>query len=280
MRRRFDQIAPPSQRFDKVLLAKYLNSWAKLPHIVSRGSQKNFVYFMERLERRHPNSWEPDESYYKDLIARAIIFKKADRFTRQHKFPSYRANVLTYTVALLSFRTAGRVDLSRIWTAQDCSAALAATLYEWMPQVYVEIVESAGESNVTEWCKKEDCWRSMQTLNVSVPAALEQELSEGQPLPTVGDMRQRRGLGLSAEDRENIARVMQVKPEEWLHLIGWGSRSQELLGWQIGIATTLAGYAAASWTKVPSRKQAKQGKEILRVAERQGAWPVTDDEHL
>lgn len=279
-RRRFDQMAPPRQRFDKVLLAKYVNSWATLPHIVSRGSQKNFVYFMERLDRRHPESWEPDEDYYKDLIARAIIFKKAEKFTRQHKFPSYRANVLTYTVALLSFRTAGRVDLTRIWTAQDCSAALAATLYDWMPQIYDEIVESAGESNVTEWCKKEDCWRNMQTLDVSVPAALEEELSEGQPLPTVGDMRQRRGLGLSAEDRENIARVMQVRPEEWLHLIAWGSQSQELRGWQIGIATTLAGYAAASWTKVPSRKQAKQGTEILRVAERHGAWPVTDDDDL
>ena len=279
-RRRFDQMAPASQRFDKVLLGKYVNSWAKMPHIVSRGSQKNFVHFMERLCKRNSGSWEPDEDYYKDLIARAIIFKKAEKFTRQHKFPSYRANVVTYTVALLSFRTAGRVDLSRIWLAQDCSAAVAATLYEWMPFVYDEIVESAGESNVTEWCKKENCWRHMQTLNVSVSDALEEELSEGQPLPTVGDRRQRRGVGLSAEDRENIARVMQVKPEGWLHLIGWGSRSQELRSWQIGIATTLAGYAATSWTKVPSHKQAKQGKEILRVAERHGAWPVTDDDSL
>ena len=184
------------------------------------------------------------------------------------------------TVALLSFRTAGRVDLSRIWTAQDCSAAVRATLYEWMPLVYDEIVESAGQRNVTEWCKAEDCWRHMQTLNVSVSNRLEEELSEGQPLPTVGDRRQRRGVGLSAEDRENIARVMQVRPEGWLHLVGWGSRSQKLRSWQIGIATTLAGYAATSWTKVPSQKQAKQGKEILRVAERNRAWPVTDDDHL
>ena len=279
-RRRFDQMAPVSRRFDKVLLAKYSNSWAKLPHVVSRGAQKNFVHFMERLAKRHPGLWEPDDDYFKDLIARAIIFKKAEKCARQHKFPSYRANVVTYTVALLSFGTAGRVDLSRIWTAQGCSAALGAILYEWMPLVYDEIVESAGQRNVTEWCKAEDCWRHMQTLNVSVSDELEQELSEGQPLPTVGDRRQRRGVGLSAQDRENIARVMQVKPEGWLHLVGWGSRSQKLRGWQIGIATTLAGYAAASWTKVPSQKQAKQGKAILRVAEEHQAWPVTDDDYL
>ena len=279
-RRRFDQMAPATRRFDKVLLAKYANSWAKLPHIVSRGAQKNFVHFMERLAKQHQSLWQPDADYYKDLIARAIIFKRAEKCARQHKFPSYRANAVTYTVALLSFRTAGRVNLSRIWTAQDCSAAAGDTLYEWMPLVYDEIVESAGHRNVTEWCKAEDCWRHMQTVNVSVSSRLEEELSEGQPLPTVGDMRQRRGVGLSAEDRENIARVMQVKPEDWLHLIGWGSRSQKLRGWQIGIATTLAGYAAASWTKVPSQKQAKRGREILRVAEEHGAWPVKDDDHL
>ena len=279
-RRRFDQMTPASRRFDKVLLAKYVNSWAKLPYIVSRGAQKNFVHFMERLAKQHRGMWEPDADYYKDLVARAIIFKKAEKCARQHKFPSYRANAVTYTVALLSFRTVGRVNLSRIWAAQDCSAALRSTLYEWMPLIYDQIVDSAGQRNVTEWCKMEDCWRHMQTLNVSVSKELEEELSDGQPLPTVGDWRQRRGVGLSGEDRENIARVMQVRPEEWLHLIGWGSRSQKLRGWQIGIATTLAGYAAASWAKVPSQKQAKQGSEILRVAGEHGAWPVTDDDHL
>ena len=279
-RRRFDQMAPASRRFDKILLAKYANSWAELPHIVSRGAQKNFVHFMQRLAKRHQGSWEPDDDYYKNLIARAIIFKRAEKCARQHKFPSYRANAVTYTVALLAFRTAGRVNLSRIWTAQDCSAAVGATLYEWMPLVYDEIVESAAERNVTEWCKAEDCWGHMQTLNVSVSKELEEELAEGQPLPTVGDWRQRRGVGLNGEDRENIARVMQVRPEGWLHLIGWGSRSQKLRSWQIGIATTLASYAAVSWAKIPSQKQAKQGNQILRVAEEHGAWPVTDDDHL
>ncbi|MXZ19566.1 MAG: AIPR family protein [Gemmatimonadetes bacterium] len=277
-KKRFDQMAPARQRFDKVLLAKFVNTWARLPHVVSRGAQKNFVHFMGRLAKQHPGLWEPDDEYYKDLIARAIIFKRAEKCARQHKFPAYRANAVTYTVALLSFRTAGRVDLSRIWAEQDCSAAVGATLYEWMPLVYDEIVESAGQRNVTEWCKAEDCWRHLQTLNVSVPKRLEEELAQGQPLPTVGDRRQRRGFGLSAEDRENIAHVMQVTPEGWLYLVGWGSRSQNLRGWQIGIATTLAGYAAASWTKVPSQKQAKQGNEILRVAEQHRAWPMPDDE--
>lgn len=271
--RRFSETTPKQQKFDKVLLAKYVNSWAQLPHIVSRGSQKNFVDFMLRLSKAQGASWEPDAEYYRELIAKGIIYKRAEKVARMHKFPGYRANAVAYTVALISYRTAGRVDLRTIWDRQDCSQALADTLYIWMPQVWGEFTRSAGDRNVTEWCKKEECWRSVQMLALSLPAELESELASGQPLPTVGDSSERRGQGLTPQDRENIARVMQVPAEDWVHLTGWGSRTGLLKHWQIGIATTLATYAATGWTKVPSKKQAKQGVAILSIAEEHSAWP-------
>lgn len=276
-KRRFDATTPPRQRFDKVLLAKYVNSWGQLPHIVSRGSQKNFVDFMLRLSKAHGDQWEPDADYYKELIAKAIIYKRAEKIARMHKFPGYRANAVTYTIALISYRTAGRVDLHRIWDQQECSQALADTMWEWMLHVWGEFTASAGQRNVTEWCKKEECWRSVQTLALSLPPELEAELATGQPLPTVGDSAEQKGVGLTPEDRENIARVMQVPVEDWVSLTGWGSRTGLLEHWQIGIATTLATYSAANWTKVPSKKQAMQGVAMLMVAEEHSAWPDPDD---
>jgi hypothetical protein len=271
-RRHFEQTTPPSQRFDKVLLAKFENSWEQLPHVVGRGGQKNFVAFMERLAKEHRRDWEPDGDYFKDLIAKAIIYKRAEKIARMHKFPAYRANAIAYTVAMVSYRTAGRIDLNRVWHLQDCSQALGDVIFDWMPAIYDEILESAGMRNITEWCKKEDCWRHMQTVNLQLPEGLEQELADGQPLPTVGSKAEQKGHGLSSKDREHIARVMQVTAEEWIHLCSWGSRSDQLKSWQIGIATTLATYAATRWTRVPSRKQAQQGIEILRIADAEGAW--------
>ena len=89
-RKRFDVRTPARQRIDKVLVAKYLNSWDQLPHIVSRGSQKNFVFFMQRLVKQRRANWLPDESYYKDLVAQAIIFKRAEHIARTHAFPGYQ----------------------------------------------------------------------------------------------------------------------------------------------------------------------------------------------
>lgn len=274
--KRFKEANPPKMRFDKVKLAKYANSWDQLPHVVSRGGQKNFLAFMQRLHNTHSSSWEPDAGYFQRTVAKAIVFKCAEGIARRHSFPGYRANAIAYTVSLVSYRTAGRVDLGAIWDAQRVTSALSETMHDWMPMVYEALIESAGGRNVTEWCKKEECWRLLQTLDVQVAEALQKELEEGQSLPTVGSQAQRGQDALTEEDRENIARVMQIPAEVWVHISGWGSRSGELQSWQCGIAATLASYAAAGWNQVPSKKQAARGSEILRTAVESGGMPEQD----
>jgi hypothetical protein len=271
-KKRFDETNPRAQKFDKVLLAKCFNSWEQLPHIVSQGGQKNFVEFMKRLAKSHRADWEPDIEYYRRLVAKAIIHKQAERSARKHKFSGYRANAVAYTIAAISYRTAGRIDLNRIWEEQACSPALNRTIHEWMPVIHQQLMSSAGQRNVTEWCKKEDCWRHIQAHGIPVPADLENELAEGQPLPTVGNKAQRRGSELSPQDRENIARTMQCRADQWLHLVKWGADTGELEGWQIGIAGTLATYAVNGWIEVPSAKQAAQAVRILEIADHNQAW--------
>lgn len=268
--RRFDQMIPSRQKFDKVALAKYSNSWEQVPHIVSKGGQKNFVHFMQLLSKAHAGTWEADEEYFKQLVAKAIIFKRAEKIARQHKFPAYRANAIAYTVAMLSFRTAGRIDLGAVWSGQDVSGAIADTLWEWMPEIHEELVESAEGRNVTEWCKKEECWRHIQTQRLTVSVALEDELVAGTKLPTVGSREGRSGTGLTPADREAIARIMQVSAEEWIHLAKWAAQSDRVKPWLTGLAASLAGYAAANWSDVPSKKQAGHALKILVAAEEEG----------
>jgi hypothetical protein len=269
-RRAFDQKTPRAQRFDKVAVGKYVNSWRKLPHIVSRGAQKNFTYFMDELRRIHGAEFEPDIDYFKDLIAKGILYKRAEKVARMHAFPGYRANAVTYTLAMLSHRTAGRLSLKSIWEAQEAGGAVADLIYAWMPLIYDEIVGSAGGKNVTEWCKKEECWRTVQTMNLHVSDEVKAILADGEALPTVGAATGRSGGGLTDQDRENIARVMTVPAVDWINVVEASTRNESLKGWQRGIATTLASYAAEGWVRVPSKKQASHGVTILAVAEELG----------
>ena len=57
--------------FTKTDLAKYENTWDQLPYQVSEGAQKNFHKFMLRLKER--KGFVPDEAYYRNLIAKAIL---------------------------------------------------------------------------------------------------------------------------------------------------------------------------------------------------------------
>jgi hypothetical protein len=183
-RRKFDREVPTSQRFAKTDLAKYLNSWSQLPHIVSKGAQKNFIALMDSLGT-NGERFIPDDAWYKRLVAQAIIYKKAESIARKLKLPSYRANAITYTVALVSYRTQQRINLDAIWETQSVSDSLSETIESWMPLVHRELAKSSGGRNVTEWCKKPECWKHIQMTKLSLPAELGNEVKQGQVLPNI-----------------------------------------------------------------------------------------------
>jgi len=270
-KREFEKKVPPANKITKTDLAKYTNSWDQLPHVVGRGAQKNFVDFMDRLRVRYGKDWKPDQAYYRQSVAKAMLFKLCEKIARDIEFPAYRANAVTYTIAYLSHRVVGNLNFEQIWQQQAVSEAVSAALRDWMPKIYEEIVTSAGTRNVTEWCKKEACWDMVRSLDLAVPDSLRSELSDIQPVPNVGAAASQQ---ISFEDRERIARIMKVPAGQWLDIHGWGSRTGSLKGWQCGIALTLSGYASGNWEKIPSAKQAKHALDIIDIASQEFEIPV------
>ncbi len=269
-RRKFDEQTPKNQKFAKVDLAKFYNCWDQKPEIVARGAQKNFIYFMTHISKDH-SDFKPDSDFFKDLISKAIIYKAAEKIARKLKFEAYRANAIAYTVALLAFKTVGRVNLRAVWERQYVSNSLYDTINNWMPLVRDEIIRTAGTRNVTEWAKKTECWHHIQLLDVTIPADLEDELREGDPLPNVGGRAKKgRAEQLSTLDRQNINRVLQQNPDYLLRLGMWGRTTGQLKEIQISIVLTVATYAAGGWEKIPSHKQAKHVVDALNVAKEHG----------
>jgi hypothetical protein len=262
-KKKFDTEKPKQQKFTKTDLAKYWNAWDEMPHTVSAGAQKNFTALMKALPAKKAD--EIDDAWYRHLIAKAIIFKAAEKIARTEKLPAYRANAVAYTVALLAYRTQGRVDLGAIWQAQAVSDALDGQLRDWLIQVHAEIRSSAGSRNVTEWCKKEDCWRHIQTMELKFTPAFKAELDASQPLPTVGSKKGQKGENLTDEDRENIARTMTISANRWLEFHREGVKRGLLNDIMAGIAATIIGYASGGWKTVPSAKQARQCVKIIET---------------
>jgi hypothetical protein len=80
-RKQFDKQNPRSQMFTKESLAKFINSYEEVyngkrlvigPHTVVRGSQKNYAQFLN-----YNFSFKPDNIWFEDAIAKAILFSSA-----------------------------------------------------------------------------------------------------------------------------------------------------------------------------------------------------------
>lgn len=149
-------------------LAKYMVLYGCRPDIVSKGKQKTLLCFAEAIK----SSWETsntkyNESYFKRVVAIAIIYKKTDDIIKQSEWyketRSYKANVIAYTMSLIfnfirkKYKNYG-IDFKRIWNEQDVYEELVEQITVLQNEVHNFITGPRSVENVTEWCKKELCW--------------------------------------------------------------------------------------------------------------------------
>jgi hypothetical protein len=268
----FDAINPRNQKFTKTDLAKFENTWRQLPHKVSLGAEKNFGEFRAYLSA-NPGI-RVDDTYFRMVIARAILFRRSERIVQSMGFGGYRANVVTYTLAYISFRTAQQIDLNRIWKEQGVPDSLRKAIETVATSVYGSITTppTGSTANVTEWCKKVACWERVQALDLTLdldglkPPRLNADGSIPQRTPE------------TSEDADRIAVIQRVPAPTWKELASWAKQTGNLQAWERSLAFSLGGLAERGFR--PSPKQAVHGERILREAQELGfvVAMITQDE--
>jgi hypothetical protein len=168
LKRLREVVTPPARKITKTDLAKVINAWTGKPHIVSYGSQKNFERFMEEYREidGQPSPPLPDVATFKAMVAQVIVFKRTTTLVRP-MFPAFQGNVATYLVSVLGDRTRERIDLGKIWSAQDISAELKEQLKTWAPEVNNVLHQTSGGRMISEWAKKPECWDAVRSANYS-----------------------------------------------------------------------------------------------------------------
>lgn len=267
--RQFKVAHPLNQKFTKTDLAKFENTWDQLPWTVSLGAEKNFREFMLRLEKRG-KSFKPDQLYFENLVAKAILFRNSEKLIGSLQLGGYRAQTVTYTLGKLLHATGQRIDLRAIWRNQELSSALAQAIVDLAPRVHAQLLKSAGSKNVSEWAKKEESWKSVLDVQWTVPAALARELAtdSGRTQTTSTSSISEH---LTEEEQAYLAAVTSVAAESWKALSSWAKQTGSLQPWQRSLAFSLGSLLANGRT--PSRKQVAQGARILAESKRLGFEP-------
>ena len=242
----FDLMNPRNQLFTKEELAKYQNTYQEIlegkklvvgPHIVVRGGQKNYVQFINYNEVKSPNN-----IYFEDAIAKAIIFRSAEKIygVKPNSIGDMRYITVPYTIAYFGYLSNYKLDLYNIWKNQSISEKLSNLLDDLMRKVEVFIKSNAPGSLYGEWAKKEECWNALKNSSISI----DQELVIDD---FVNPKRQTQRRKITESDSENqqiheeIEKIKSIPPKIWHLIEEWGRKTGELTMYKYNIAFTLAG---------------------------------------
>ena len=261
-RKRFLMEYPSSQKFQKTDLAKFLNVWRRMPHIVSLGAQKNFAKFAQYVGAKWdkaPNDF--NERWYRQLIAKAIVFRRTERVVSAQRWyqGGYRANIVAYAIARLAHEIEERkqaVDFQAIWRKQNIGPGLERTLAA-VGRVAHGVLTSPpdGIHNVTEWAKKPACWSLVKKRPIRWSPALEAEL-----VPHEERLRRRRAGRRDQRElngMEALIAVVNAGPVFWQKLCRWGSQRSLLTPKEASILRAAAG-------GVPSERQSLVALKTLK----------------
>ena len=228
-RRQFLVQNPKSQMFTKTDLAKYENSFAQLPHYVSKGAQWNFGKFAEEIGGKTDESkglWEENELqfnhlYFKHTIAKAIIFRFLDKnLMRQPWYGGYKANIITYTIAKFSYEVAKEgkfINFLKIWNSQCLTTSLENELLELAEQINRIITDT--DENVTQYCKKENCWEAVKGYKYLVNSSLDSELIGAEVLLNLKNEAKENQKIINARQAESL--ILSKDSHYWTKLICW-----------------------------------------------------------
>lgn len=274
-RKKWDAEFPRQQFFTKTDLAKFENSWAGLPHIVSKGAQKNFATFARTIEKAWGKSGSNiDEVWFRKLIAKAIIFRRLEKLVSVQGWyeGGYRANIVTYAIAKLVYDVGvlGRVvDLNRVWRFQALPAALENALLTAAIMAQNVITHPpVGVRNMSEWAKKQACWENLRKVELSYPEDFSEVLAAPEEAKAEdAEVKEDERLTESIELQKL---VFELGAPFWKEARDWGRSERLLSPLEFGVLDVCSRMPEI----VPSERQTAFAMKTLEKLKEKGFVPV------
>ncbi len=259
---------PSTQMFAKTDLAKFENVWDDKPTYVNLGAQKNFAQYAKRIGQewtKNPDNF--NELYYKRAIARAILFRKTERIVSVQSWYSggYRANIVAYTLALLSKLCADKgksFDFRKVWETQDITEVMKDAIEITAKVVFDSIMTPmAGISNISEWCKKEACWDRIQLKSGELESLLSKPFLNSlvDKEDIVDEIKSAARVQKIDNGIEAQKKVISIPGAKWRQIMADGNKKSLFSPMEMGILQVASQIPA----KIPSEKQSVILVEIL-----------------
>lgn len=267
-KKQFELCHPKNKVIKKTDLAKVQNTWQENPQIVSKGAQTNFKFFAEWINTEwERNDTQFNERYFQSTAALLLMFQLLEKqIPKQDWYEGgYRANVICYTIALfhklLKEQFVGMdFDLICIWNKQDIPDIVANALIKLAAKVFSKITDPYRQViNVTQWCKRIECWDEVKKVNYLLPEEMK---------PFLITLDEVRTAEKHAKKEQRITNNINVQVEVVKHSAGDWEKLLEFM-----VSNHMANYADVAdlsiACKIPSKiPNVAQSKRLLDLLDR------------
>jgi hypothetical protein len=274
-RKKFVLLNPRQQVITKTDLAKFENTWGQLPHIVSLGAQKNFLAFSATAsEAWIRNADQFNDDYFKRLVGKALLVRTTEAVVSEQPWyqGGYRANIVAYTVAKIArmveeHSSVQILDFRQLWMQQVVPKSLLHIIEVAAKAVFEVIVApDSGLQNVTEWCKKELCWKRAVQVEIKIDlrkvlGSLLIDKEEDRELQKSSKIERRMDNGIEMQRS-----VLELGPAYWTAARKWAREQSVSTPDEDGILAV----AASIPRKIPTEKQSWRLIQIKDKLELEG----------
>lgn len=262
-KKKFQTKNPKSQVLKKVDIAKYLNTFSCRPDIVSKGAQASMRYFAEIITKKWEQSdLEYNENYYKKLISYAITFKETEKLVADQdwykEIKAYRANIVTYSIAVIVDKlnkcySNKSIDYKKIWNEQKMYKELYNQLLRTTKEMLSFITRDDRQTlNVTEWCKKEECWKRASSYNFELNEEFIESLVDNYLLKQ--DEKDSKKEQKMVNELNADILVIGLGQEYWKKVYNWGREQKLFTPMEDDLIRLVSTFEQTG--KIPSSKQA------------------------
>lgn len=272
-KKQFELQHPKNKVIKKTDLAKVQNTWRGFPQIVSKGAQTNFNSFAEYIDEQwNANEEQFNERYFQTTAALILLFQYLEKTIPKQPWyeGGYRANIIYYTLAqfrrLLHSQYQGQeLDLMQIWNKQSVPEQVGTVLIALAELVLLRITDPSRKvANVTQWCKRNDCWEDVKKIHIDIPEDIENYLI------TIDEQK---AAQKSAKKEQKVVNEIQAQTtvisypvEMWMRLSEFVVRNHMVTPTDVSALAIACKMPA----KIPNTYQCKRLLALLRKASEEG----------
>ena len=223
----FDKEFPSKQKIDKVQLALYQNLWdCKILEVMRGKNNSSYQSFINGIEEEWSNkSYQFNDRYFKELVAKAIIYKTLDRETKKESFTNFKSNVVAFSIGLLALKfkdsKSKRFNFMKVWSEQSLTQEFIDELL-WVAKNINHLIMNPPvgmNRDIREYAKKAECWQNIQKANIKWSQKLESYLisaSEYNKLQKV-----EREKAAKTEEYDLVNKIVNTPVKTWQEIEDW-----------------------------------------------------------